>query len=105
MAGHKVTIRKSIYNLSDTEKKNLVIAFRSIKKLPTDNPNSYWAIAGYHGRPYVKKSENDPAAGWCNHSNVLFPTWHRFETLSCYPMLFYRPFLKYLTNHWYCKNK
>src|ERR1700683_4059705 len=45
---------------------------------PVD-PTSYYQIAGIHGRPYT--SWNDPTTvknnKYCEHSSVLFPTWHR----------------------------
>src|ERR1700733_9717929 len=49
------------------------------KELPPTDPNSFFMIGGYHGEPFR-------GAGWgnssywgcyCNHGNVLFPTWHR----------------------------
>ncbi|KAF8901474.1 tyrosinase [Gymnopilus junonius] len=51
-----------------------------------DDPASFFQIGGIHGIPYVpwdgvtgQKSldPNSNAAGYCNHGNVLFPTWHR----------------------------
>lgn len=58
---------------------NLIRAFRGIKELDPFNFNSFFEIAGYHGEPFRGKGETDPKwwGGYCNHANVLFPTWHR----------------------------
>jgi tyrosinase len=58
---------------------NLVRAWRGIKALPPYHPNSFFAIAGYHGEPFSGPGVSDPSwwGGYCNHGNVLFPTWHR----------------------------
>jgi tyrosinase len=57
----------------------LVRAFRGIQKLKPDNPDSFWMIAGYHGEPFRGPGATDPKwwGGYCNHGNILFPTWHR----------------------------
>lgn len=58
---------------------NLVRAWRGIKALPSYHPNSFFMIAGYHGEPFRGPGVSDPSwlRGYCNHGNVLFPTWHR----------------------------
>jgi len=43
---------------------------------------SYFQVGGIHGLPFndwAKKQEslNTYRSGYCNHGNVLFPTWHR----------------------------
>ncbi|KZV73724.1 Di-copper centre-containing protein [Peniophora sp. CONT] len=45
---------------------------------------SSYQIAGIHGAPYVRWDGAGPASapsgswpGYCNHGNVLFPSWHR----------------------------
>ncbi|GKT49086.1 tyrosinase [Colletotrichum spaethianum] len=74
-----VITRKNIRNLSKTELDNLVRAFAAIQKLPAEDPNSFFVIAGYHGEPFRGAGYANPAwwGGYCNHGNVLFPTWHR----------------------------
>lgn len=52
----------------------------------------YWVVtnilslSGIHGRPFAdwdnvglksKRGGTNPLAGYCSHSNVTFPTWHR----------------------------
>ncbi|WQF85693.1 Putative tyrosinase copper-binding domain, di-copper centre-containing domain superfamily [Colletotrichum destructivum] len=72
-------IRKNIRNLSTAELDNLVRAFAAIQKLPAEDPNSFFVIAGYHGEPFRGAGYANPAwwGGYCNHGNILFPTWHR----------------------------
>ncbi|GKT90672.1 LOW QUALITY PROTEIN: tyrosinase [Colletotrichum tofieldiae] len=74
-----VITRKNIRNLSKTELDNLVRAFAAIQKLPAEDPNSFFVIAGYHGEPFRGAGYANPAwwGGYCNHGNILFPTWHR----------------------------
>lgn len=58
---------------------NLIRAWRGIQKLDVNNPDSYWMIAGFHGEPFRGPGQTNTAwwGGYCNHSNILFPTWHR----------------------------
>lgn len=88
-----IGIRKSIHELQkqydEGNKKPLedvVRAWAGITALPADDPNSFFTIGGYHGEPFQYRRQVDALsptdiytywAGWCNHGNVLFPTWHR----------------------------
>jgi tyrosinase len=74
-----VATRKNIRNLTPKELDNLVRAFAAIQQLPPDDPNSFFVIAGYHGEPFRGAGYANPSwwGGYCNHGNVLFPTWHR----------------------------
>ena len=58
---------------------NLIRAFRGIQELDSKDPNSFFVLGGYHGEPFRGKGQTDPDwwGGYCNHGNVLFPTWHR----------------------------
>lgn len=57
---------------------DVLIAFKGIKELPPDHPNSFFYIGGLHGEPFQLRESNKPYwGGWCNHGNVLFATWHR----------------------------
>ena len=42
-------------------------------------PNSFFKIGGMHGEPFRGAGYANAAwwGGYCNHGNVLFPTWHR----------------------------
>ncbi len=80
-------VRQSIQELSKDRAKFEVFlkALRDVQNLPPENPNSYWAIAGYHGEPFKPRMvDGDPAqvwGGYCQHANVLFPFWHRAYVL------------------------
>jgi tyrosinase len=63
---------------------DLMLAWKRIKELGPSELNSFFNIGGYHGEPF-----NEPGAtngeywgGFCNHGNVLFPTWHRVYVLK-----------------------
>ena len=62
---------------------NLIRAFRGIQDLPPDDPKSFFYIGGLHGLPYRGPGVTDPDwwGGYCWHSTVLFPTWHRIYML------------------------
>ncbi|KAG0343743.1 hypothetical protein BG005_002227 [Podila minutissima] len=79
-----VVTRKNIRNLKPEELDNLVWAFFAIQQLPPDDPNSFFVIAGYHGEPFRGAGYANPSwwGGYCNHGNVLFPTWHRAYVLK-----------------------
>ena len=62
---------------------DLLRAWKGIKELPPDNPNSFFVIGGYHGEPFRGAGWGNAGfwGGYCNHGNVLFPTWHRVYLL------------------------
>ena len=79
-----VRLRVSLRELEKSEVKlnAFLRAYKRVQDLPPENPDSYWVIAGYHGMPFVNNQfelpPNTPTwGGWCQHGNVLFPTWHR----------------------------
>lgn len=81
-----VRVRRSIQDLQkdyNSGKKKpleaLMRAWKGIKDLPPDNPNSFFVIGGYHGEPFrgAGWGSSQYWGGYCNHGNVLFPTWHR----------------------------
>lgn len=89
----RLTTRMSLRELEKPENKkkrnDFLKAWKLIKQLPPTNPNSFWSIASYHGMPF-KSRQVDPLnpksgtnvwGGYCQHGNVLFPTWHRFYCL------------------------
>lgn len=44
------------------------------------DPESYFQISGIHGRPYRAfdgVGSDGNFGGYCTHSSVIFPTWHR----------------------------
>lgn len=58
---------------------DLIRAWKGIQELPHTDLNSFFTIAGYHGEPFrgAGWANADWWGGYCNHGNVLFPTWHR----------------------------
>jgi tyrosinase len=73
-------IRKDITTLSNAELDRLVKAFDHIcNTLPPTDFHSFYQIAGYHGMPFrgAGWANNSWWGGYCNHGNILFPTWHR----------------------------
>ena len=59
-------------------------AWKGIKELPAEDLQSFFVLGGYHGEPFRGKGSLDPHywGGYCNHGNVLFPTWHRVYVLK-----------------------
>ncbi|KAF3274294.1 hypothetical protein TWF970_008044 [Orbilia oligospora] len=66
---------------------------RTMTRSPADK-NSWWQLAGIHGRPFVPWNNRQPGTrgsalisdpangaftgtGYCTHGSTLFPTWHR----------------------------
>jgi tyrosinase len=62
---------------------DLMRAWQGIKALSPEDPNSFFMIGGYHGEPFRGAGWGNGAwwGGYCNHGNVLFPTWHRVYLL------------------------
>ncbi|KAJ4858276.1 common central domain of tyrosinase domain-containing protein [Trichoderma breve] len=59
-----------------------ILALSMFQSVSQDDPLSYYQVAGIHGVPFVTWNDVGPAAGasqsgYCPHSSVLFPTWHR----------------------------
>jgi tyrosinase len=77
-------VRKSIQALSKEELDQLVRAWIGIQELPPDDRRSFSKIGGYHGEPFrgAGWGSADYWGGYCNHGNVLFPTWHRAYLLE-----------------------
>ena len=84
-------VRRSITDLQDDytngNKKpleDLMRAWKAIKALPADDPHSFSRLGGYHGEPFRGAGWGNSAywGGYCNHGNVLFPTWHRVYLLK-----------------------
>jgi tyrosinase len=84
-------IRRSIGELQNdyvkgTKKplEDLMRAWKGIKELPPDDPRSFFVLGGYHGEPFRGAGWGNSAywGGYCNHGNILFPTWHRVYLLK-----------------------
>lgn len=88
--GDTLRIRRSITDLQkDYDNGNkkpledLMRAWKGVKDLPPSDPNSFFVIGGYHGEPFRGAGWGNVSywGGYCNHGNVLFPTWHRVYVL------------------------
>ncbi|KAI5782554.1 common central domain of tyrosinase-domain-containing protein [Geopyxis carbonaria] len=57
-----------------------LLALQSLQATPEELDESFYAVCGIHGIPYVpwqgQGNANTPA-GYCTHRSVLFVTWHR----------------------------
>ncbi|PGH00824.1 hypothetical protein GX51_05601 [Blastomyces parvus] len=81
----EIPLRLEIHDLhKDIPKWSLyVLALRIFYDRPADHPKSYFQISGIHGMPYLpwngeEVPKNGPKpTGYCTHSTVLFPSWHR----------------------------
>ncbi|MBD2436346.1 tyrosinase family protein [Nostoc sp. FACHB-110] len=88
---NQLRVRRSIQELQDDyingNKKpleDLMRAWKGIKELPPDNPQSFFILGGYHGEPFRGAGWGNASywGGYCNHGNILFPTWHRVYLLK-----------------------
>jgi len=90
---HRIRVRRSIreiehsfYNNIDPKPlENLMKAFHEIQHMEPTKLNSFFTLGGYHGEPFVGAGaikESEWWGGYCNHGNVLFPTWHRIYVLK-----------------------
>lgn len=67
----------------DTDVLNLfLLALIELQNKPYDDPWSWFQIAGIHGRPFapwgnLAEAQQSANVGYCAHSSVTFPTWHR----------------------------
>ncbi|WP_163864038.1 tyrosinase family protein [Myxococcus eversor] len=86
MTTQTLRIRRSIQELQDAytqgNKKpleDLMRAWKGVKELPPDDPRSFFKLGGFHGEPFRGAGWGNASywGGYCNHGNVLFPTWHR----------------------------
>ncbi|HEU4885141.1 MAG TPA: tyrosinase family protein [Longimicrobium sp.] len=79
-------VRRSIEDIQDEysagNKKPLedvMRAWKGIQELDPTDQRSFFVLGGYHGEPFRGAGWGSAAywGGYCNHGNVLFPTWHR----------------------------
>ncbi len=82
MANIRMSVRElqTEYDNGNTQPlQDVITAWSGIQALGTDNPQSFFVLGGYHGEPFQYREDVDYTywGGWCNHGNILFPTWHR----------------------------
>ncbi len=82
----QLRVRRALHELQEEYDKgnkkpleDLMRAWKAIKELPPDDPRSFFTLGGYHGEPFRGGGWGNSSywGGYCNHGNVLFPTWHR----------------------------
>jgi tyrosinase len=87
----KLRVRRSLLELQNEYEKgnkkpleDLMRAWKGIKELPYTDLKSFFKLGGYHGEPFRGAGWGNAAywGGYCNHGNVLFPTWHRVYLLK-----------------------
>lgn len=87
----KLRVRRSLLELQNEYEKgnkkpleDLMRAWKGIKELPYTDLKSFFKLGGYHGEPFRGAGWGSSAywGGYCNHGNVLFPTWHRVYLLK-----------------------
>ncbi|GAO18365.1 hypothetical protein UVI_02044090 [Ustilaginoidea virens] len=59
-----------------------ILALSMFQYADQENPLSWYQIAGIHGVPFTTWNGVEPLpganqSGYCTHSSVLFPMWHR----------------------------
>lgn len=74
-----IIVRKNVRDLTKKEQDDLIRAFVGVQSAKSTDEDSFFVIAGYHGEPFRGAGWGNPQwwGGYCNHGNVLFPTWHR----------------------------
>lgn len=84
-------VRRSLQELQDDYQKgnkkpleDLMRAWKGIKELPPSDPKSFFVLGGYHGEPFRGAGWGNSSfwGGYCQHGNILFPTWHRVYLLK-----------------------
>lgn len=82
----QMRVRRSIQELQDDYTKgnkkpleDLMRAWKGVKELAPEDPRSFFMLGGFHGEPFRGGGwgSNVYWGGYCNHGNILFPTWHR----------------------------
>lgn len=74
-----VDIQKDYDSGNKAPLEGLMRAWKGVKDLTPEDPNSFFSIGGLHGEPFRGKGELDASwwGGYCQHGTVLFPSWHR----------------------------
>lgn len=77
---HSVRELEAMYESGNKKPlEDLMRAWKGIKELPPTDKRSFFNLGGYHGEPFIGPGATSSTywGGYCNHGNVLFPTWHR----------------------------
>ncbi|KAF3919116.1 Tyrosinase [Orbilia brochopaga] len=78
----QVPVRKEIRTMiqNPAEFNLFVLALQRFQQQPQSSENSYYGIAGIHGRPYKAWNNvfgGNSQSGYCFHTDILFLSWHR----------------------------
>ncbi|KAF3916617.1 Tyrosinase [Dactylellina cionopaga] len=80
---------RTLYNVQGGRVFDLyILALKRMMARQKSDKNSYYSIAGIHGRPFIDWNGRRPGAknsllvsgyggGYCTHGSTLFPPWHR----------------------------
>jgi len=82
---YSLTRLQELYTKGDQAPLEKVMrAWKGIKERDPNDPKSFFVLGGYHGEPFhgAGWGNNTYWGGYCNHGNVLFPTWHRVYLLK-----------------------
>lgn len=72
-------VQKDYDNGNKAPLESLMRAWKGIKDLPPQDPNSFFCLGGFHGEPFRGAGATSSTwwGGYCQHGTVLFPSWHR----------------------------
>ncbi|CAG7969261.1 unnamed protein product [Penicillium salamii] len=81
----KVFVRQDVdeWSSKKSNKKQVdlfILALDRFQKLDPKERLSYFQVAGIHGQPFARWDDPSPEPmknGYCFHSHVIFPIWHR----------------------------
>ncbi|KAL2690149.1 hypothetical protein Neosp_004217 [[Neocosmospora] mangrovei] len=95
-----------------------ILGLEKFKKLPVNERESYFQVAGIHGYPETSwdgapdppkdpvwdppESQPDganPYGGYCHHNTIAFPTWHR-PYMLLYEQIIWENMKKIITDDW-----
>ncbi|RKF57895.1 Tyrosinase [Erysiphe neolycopersici] len=59
-----------------------ILGMDRMQHMDQNERSSWYSLAGIHGRPFksydgVEGQGGSPNSGYCTHTSILFPTWHR----------------------------
>ena len=72
-----------------------LLAMQRLQNQAQTDPLSYYGLAGIHGIPNIpwggvaQNPNSSGAVGYCTHSSVLFPAWHR-PYIALFEQVFYQ---------------
>ncbi|KAK4193361.1 putative tyrosinase [Podospora australis] len=93
--GGVVQVRREIREMEQDQKlwTLYILGVSMMQYTDQSSPTSWYGITGIHGMPHqtwggVQPTPGNKDTGYCTHSSVLFPTWHR-PYLALYEQVLY----------------